>query len=646
VPRERSAAVLTRAPAGPVHEIVGEILNWRHEYALVAALLGPPCSGKTALLEKASEAARLRKFYVQYVDLSEARELRETDAFYRWLVRKLKEDWWREVAEAGPLRLTFCSMLGRALVQRRQPVLLALDHVEALPEVFAYHLISDLREIQQQSEAGGEWGRLRCVVAGCVSVYELRRRVNSPNLQFKLHTLPAAEQAEAEELTRRHLLDLGVSADGPAIHLLAHQTGGESAFLAALNSHLPGPRIDRDGAETAVALLLRNACQYRHLSQPACLYLLDQAFRDKADRLLDGSPVALPGPGTDIDRYQLAGAWITAGKSHQQPRFRNGLVERVIRGVRAYPGDGAVDHNLQEVARQRRFALGADEIPRLLECTETAWHALSGLDGRIQLLVCNRETAFAVDGTSVSPVDLPEPADVEGNGHQAHSVAVRVEGEWAIDTHWPVSNETVVVRVRPDKAFSASVAAREMLRLWSLFLQPLEKVCLGLALQTLGRHALRTGLSAPKKVFVSSTYLDLLEHREVILEQLVRRDLLFRGMEFFGAEPANFPPSEKIVREVRDADVYLGIFGVRYGSVDPKSGLSMTELEFNEAEASGKPMLLYVIREDASVKASYFDAATEAQRKLLLTRVKKHTVYQFGTVEELARQVYEDLGKL
>lgn len=641
--RGGSAKAPDKAAAARGHQLLSEILNWRHEYPLVAALLGPPGAGKTALLEKASAEARLRKFHVESVDLSEARELSEVDDFYTWLVRKLKEDWWRDIPNNGPARLGFNRMLGQALIQRRQPVLLALDHVESLPEAFAHHLISDLREIQDSAQPGGMWGRLRYVIAGSVSVYELRRRVNSPNLQFRLHVLPVADSAEAGEMTRCHLRETERSADDATIGFLAQETGGEPAFLNALDDHLLRPQIDLADAEAAISSMLRNACQYRHLSIPAYLYLLDQPFREKADRMLDGSPVALP-PPTDIDRYQLAGAWIAARGIRSQPCFRNGLIERVLRGVRDYSGDGNIDQGLTKISRLQRFALGALEIPRLLECVEDAWRGLMRMDARAQLLIGKRNTGFSIDAASVSHIEMPESHGAEGNGHQAHSLIKRCVEGCVVDTHWPDADESLVLRMCPDQPFSSSVAVREMLRLWSLFLQPLDKVCLQLALLALGRHTLRTGL--PKKVFVSSTCRDLPDHRRAVLEMLVRRDLLFRGMEYFGAEPESRAPAEKIIREVREADVYLGIFGMSYGSVDLKSGLSFTELEFNEAESSGKPMLLYVIRDDADVKANVFNSETEANRKALIARVKKHTPYLFGTKEDLARQVYEDLGKL
>jgi len=150
-------------------------------------------------------------------------------------------------------------------------------------------------------------------------------------------------------------------------------------------------------------------------------------------------------------------------------------------------------------------------------------------------------------------------------------------------------------------------------------------------------------------VFLSSTYKDLIGHRNAVKDQIIRRDMLFRGMEHFGADPGGLAPATKIVDEVRKTDVYLGIFGVRYGYVDQATGLSMTELEFNEAETSGKPMLLYVIRDDAPIKVSDIESDPNSKVKLdnLKARIlKRYVPYMFDTTEDLARQVYEDLGKL
>jgi O-acetyl-ADP-ribose deacetylase (regulator of RNase III) len=150
-------------------------------------------------------------------------------------------------------------------------------------------------------------------------------------------------------------------------------------------------------------------------------------------------------------------------------------------------------------------------------------------------------------------------------------------------------------------------------------------------------------------VFLSSTYLDLVDHRKLLIDQIARRKMLFSGMEHFGADPGNHPPANKIILEVNNADIYVGVFGVRYGSIDPVTGISMTELEFRQAKTSGKTMLLYLIKDTANVKVS--DIETNPVGKERLEKLKAEikmskTVYFFDTAENLARQLYEDLGKI
>ena len=60
-------------------------------------------------------------------------------------------------------------------------------------------------------------------------------------------------------------------------------------------------------------------------------------------------------------------------------------------------------------------------------------------------------------------------------------------------------------------------------------------------------------------------------------------------MEFFGALPET--PKEECLRLVRSANVYVGIFGLRYGFIDTESGKSLTQLEYEEAQAMRLPSL-------------------------------------------------------
>jgi hypothetical protein len=60
-----------------------------------------------------------------------------------------------------------------------------------------------------------------------------------------------------------------------------------------------------------------------------------------------------------------------------------------------------------------------------------------------------------------------------------------------------------------------------------------------------------------------------------------------------------------ILAEVRESDLFVGIYARRYGAVDPATGKSITELELDEAERSLSAgtltdILLYWLDEDAS----------------------------------------------
>ena len=111
-------------------------------------------------------------------------------------------------------------------------------------------------------------------------------------------------------------------------------------------------------------------------------------------------------------------------------------------------------------------------------------------------------------------------------------------------------------------------------------------------------------------------------------------------MEHFGADPAGQCPADKCREAVRQADVYVGIFGMRYGSRDPETGYSMTEVELREAEArADMPMLIYVLSRTAKVQVADYEADEEGRRRLdaLLARLKaRYVVYQFESVQELA----------
>jgi len=90
------------------------------------------------------------------------------------------------------------------------------------------------------------------------------------------------------------------------------------------------------------------------------------------------------------------------------------------------------------------------------------------------------------------------------------------------------------------------------------------------------------------QVFVSSTYKDLIDERQKVIEALLGKNCFPVGMEYFPA--ANDDQFTVIKRLIDSCDYYILIIGGRYGSVEPKSGKSYTQLEFEYAISRGIPV--------------------------------------------------------
>ncbi len=117
-----------------------------------------------------------------------------------------------------------------------------------------------------------------------------------------------------------------------------------------------------------------------------------------------------------------------------------------------------------------------------------------------------------------------------------------------------------------------------------------------------------------KTAMISSTSLDLPDHRKQVVEACLRESVFPIGMEQLPVRDAN---AVTVDREMVDeADIYIGIFGVRYGEAPPGHDISYTELEFNRAVERGIPILIFLMHEDHPVKPRDVEADAEAQRKL------------------------------
>ncbi|MEV4626502.1 HEAT repeat domain-containing protein [Micromonospora sp. NPDC049523] len=114
------------------------------------------------------------------------------------------------------------------------------------------------------------------------------------------------------------------------------------------------------------------------------------------------------------------------------------------------------------------------------------------------------------------------------------------------------------------------------------------------------------------KVYVSATFRDLQECRAAVQLALRRLRVEDMAMESYVAEDRR--PLERCLADVRECDVYVGIFAWRYGFVPPGYGRSITELEYREALNNGKPCLIFLLDEEAPWPRRFVDRGPEAEQ--------------------------------
>jgi hypothetical protein len=149
-----------------------------------------------------------------------------------------------------------------------------------------------------------------------------------------------------------------------------------------------------------------------------------------------------------------------------------------------------------------------------------------------------------------------------------------------------------------------------------------------------------------KKIFISSTYSDLIPHREKVWELLQAFNVEISGMEKFGARKNK--ALSTCLEEVENSDIYIGIIGLRYGSVDEKSNKSFTQIEYEKAYSLNKEILIYIIDEDnCKIRPKDIDF----ENYLKLKDFKKilssnHTIDKFANETDLVSKINQRLKSI
>lgn len=151
---------------------------------------------------------------------------------------------------------------------------------------------------------------------------------------------------------------------------------------------------------------------------------------------------------------------------------------------------------------------------------------------------------------------------------------------------------------------------------------------------------------------ISSTALDLPEHREAVRKACLDAKVLPLGMEQLPARNATGITAS--LEMVDEAEVFIGIYAFRYGWVPIDYDVSITEIEFDRAvaryaEEKLPEIMVFFAAEDHPITSKDVEADASAQEKLrrFKTRVRKNRVCaEFKSTEDLRRLVLHALHEL
>lgn len=143
------------------------------------------------------------------------------------------------------------------------------------------------------------------------------------------------------------------------------------------------------------------------------------------------------------------------------------------------------------------------------------------------------------------------------------------------------------------------------------------------------------------KIFLSSTFRDLVGPRKAVLDALQRRQQSFAAMEYFLATPKT--PLATCLDELRKSDVVVIVVGLRSGSLLPDGSMTYTLAEFEQARHDRQPILGFI-------KNRWRNGETSPDKVDALNRLKAGveslaTTTTFTTADNLALRVIQSLEK-
>lgn len=138
------------------------------------------------------------------------------------------------------------------------------------------------------------------------------------------------------------------------------------------------------------------------------------------------------------------------------------------------------------------------------------------------------------------------------------------------------------------------------------------------------------------QIFVSSTYDDLQNEREKVVQGILDAEHIPAGMELFGGAGTVI---DTIKKWIDASDIFMLLLGGKYGSIYEEEGISYTEWEYNYAKLIEKPICIIKL----SKGMIYRKAAEQGENQVLETEHKE--LYE-SFLKNVGAEVYKEVSEI
>jgi tetratricopeptide (TPR) repeat protein len=140
------------------------------------------------------------------------------------------------------------------------------------------------------------------------------------------------------------------------------------------------------------------------------------------------------------------------------------------------------------------------------------------------------------------------------------------------------------------------------------------------------------------KAFISSTHDDLKEYRQAAIEVCNRLGIVPISMEYFEAVRAGATEASR--KKIDEANAFIGIYAHRYGFIESGHDRSVTELEYDHANAKPKDameILCFMVEENHPWPPATIDHDNYDKLAALKQRIRQeHVISEFTTAGSFA----------